>query len=662
MRLIDTSTLKLQFFASDVPPYAILSHTWGDGEVAFQDMQRGRAFASRLQGFAKIEDCCRQAKRDGYAWAWVDTCCIDKQSSAELSEAINSMYRWYQHSAVCYVYMPDVVADPDSFPVSNSPTSLVPGEAWPSSPGRDAKHLRRLGLAFAASRWFRRGWTLQELIAPRLVEFYDRDWTEIGTKASLVSDLQRITGIRAEILQGASPGSLCTIAERLSWASKRDTLRVEDRAYSLLGIFNVNMPLLYGEGQNAFIRLQEEIIRRSEDLSLLAWYQPRLPGSYSGVLAPDPAGFTPVLFTENAPVMQSDSAGGPVLGLTWKDVQTVTPDLITDPRARCHLPLPLGSGNETVPPPTVTSRGIRVTLPVVEPSKLGITSHPNDLMVWPFLGARRGASPDEGVWLCIIVRVVSAVGRPGGHVQGDDYLVASRPTPGTARGLICMSPRDIKHFKWKRLYLAYNSTPTTPRTEWSVNYPNDGYPSHQESLTSNVLIVRLGGVNSHLSVDAHRPSEWKMAEMTKGTYHMYIPVPDPHNRSPDESKQTSVQEAQFLCSYYGSTTLNRSSAHERFLVVFSTYYQGLSRRFSCRVRKISGNPRADIPREPSYATSQREGSLVPVDRAYLLFESGVVLQVAIKENVHLIRDNCQFVGVALTMTINMQGMRRSPRS
>lgn len=668
MRLIDTDTLQLQLFAGDAPPYAILSHTWGEGEVTFQDMEKGRHFAMQLQGFAKIERCCSQAKRDGYAWAWVDTCCIDKQSSAELSEAINSMYRWYQLAAVCYVYMSDVAANLDSAFLPASPASFVHGEtSLPSSSGREASTLRRFGPSFAASRWFRRGWTLQELLAPRLVEFYDHRWTEIGTKASLVSDLQRITGIRAEVLQGASPGDLCTVAERMSWASKRETQRIEDRAYSLLGIFNVNMPLLYGEGQSAFIRLQEEILRRSEDLSLLAWYPPRPSVSCSGVLALDPACFTYVLFMENAPVMQRDSAGGPIQGLTWKDVQTVVPEVITNPRARYALPLALGHGNETVPPPTVTSRGILVTLPVVEPSKLGITGHPNDLMAWTFLSTHPGASPDHAVWLCVVLRVASAGGKVGGgHPHGDDYLIASRPPMGTNRGLICILPRHIKQFRWKRLYLSYGSTPTLPRTEWSVNHPADGHPERRtigvlhgssESLSSNVLVVRLGGANSRISLDAHRPAEWKMAEITKETHYMYIPTPDPYGRSLDEARQSAAQEAQFLCSHRSRNGSAGLDVQEKFLVVFSTYYQGLSRKFSCQARRVA-EPGASSDNHTASSDATHRGEVkVPVDRAYLVLQaSNAVVEVAIKENVHLIREGLQFVGVTLTITINARGV------
>ena len=163
-----------------------------------------------------------------------DLCCIDKTSSAELSEAINSMYRWYQESGVCYAYLADVPPN-----------------------------------AFSKSRWFTRGWTLQELIAPSTVIFLDQKWQEIGTKSSLQRVISEITGIPTDILLGGDLED-ASIAQRMSWASKRETTRVEDAAYCLMGIFSIHMPMLYGEGERAFIRLQEEIMRVSDDHSLFA--------------------------------------------------------------------------------------------------------------------------------------------------------------------------------------------------------------------------------------------------------------------------------------------------------------------------------------------------------------------------------------------------------
>uniref|UniRef100_L2G056 Het domain-containing protein n=1 Tax=Colletotrichum fructicola (strain Nara gc5) TaxID=1213859 RepID=L2G056_COLFN len=245
MRLIHTPTMQLKEFIGRIPNYAILSHTWGANEITLQDLQSGGVELQSKQAFHKIEATCRQANRDGLEYAWVDSCCIDKTSSAELGEAINSMYRWYQDSAVCYAHLEDVNEDN----LSRNEVSLGP---------------------FASSRWFNRGWTLQELIAPRQVEFYNAKWQRLAEKSSIVSDLERITGIDGFVLRGGSP-QRASLGRRMSWAAGRKTTRVEDIAYSLLGIFDVNMPLLYGEGTDAFARLQEQILQQSDDHTLFAW-------------------------------------------------------------------------------------------------------------------------------------------------------------------------------------------------------------------------------------------------------------------------------------------------------------------------------------------------------------------------------------------------------
>ncbi|EXJ58752.1 hypothetical protein A1O7_06182 [Cladophialophora yegresii CBS 114405] len=281
MWLLDTTTLVLREFQSTPPPYAILSHTWGEGEVSFQEL--GTLEAKEKAGYWKIERCCEQAKSDGFDYAWVDTCSIDKRSSAELSEAINSMFRWYSQAQVCYAYLADVSLLPagDREKLSSKHLTSYPRPVW----------------GFPSSRWFERGWTLQELIAPMHVVFYDCDWVEIGTKASLLEDLVEITGIPSEALMDPLSIRRNCIAERMSWASKRQTTRVEDMAYSLLGIFGVNMPLLYGEGTKAFHRLQRQILAESNDHSIFAWTAPDPPKNSTeshgiSVLAESPAMFS----------------------------------------------------------------------------------------------------------------------------------------------------------------------------------------------------------------------------------------------------------------------------------------------------------------------------------------------------------------------------------
>lgn len=256
MRLLNTKLLQFQeFFDSQLPKYAILSHRWGDEEMTLQDFQKGKKQDS--QGYVKIMRCCDLAYSRGYQWIWIDTCCIDKKSSAELSEAINSMYRWYRRAGECYAYLSDV--------------------SWEDY---DASIV-----AFRRSVWFTRGWTLQEVLAPTTVIFFDREWKLCGTKKDLSNEISAVTGISVDHL--FFPFSAC-VATKMSWVSKRATSRVEDMAYCMLGLFSVNMPLLYGEGKKAFIRLQLEIIRKTDDESIFAWTSQPVS---SGMLASQPGYF-----------------------------------------------------------------------------------------------------------------------------------------------------------------------------------------------------------------------------------------------------------------------------------------------------------------------------------------------------------------------------------
>lgn len=259
MRLLNTTSLQLEVFLGEIPDYAVLSHRWEDEEVTLEDMALG-GNAMQMKGFAKIESSAYQARKDGYEYIWIDTCCIDKSSSAELSEAINSMFQWYQSAARCLVYLADV-------------SSLS---------------------ELHESKWFRRGWTLQELIAPRDVHFLSKDWEFLGDKLTLQDQLHSITGIARDVLSGAD---LTTIpaCNKMAWASKRATTRPEDVAYCLMGLFDVHMPLLYGEGtERAFRRLQGEFIRQSDDESIFAWTaDPDEADSkpYWGLLATSPVYF-----------------------------------------------------------------------------------------------------------------------------------------------------------------------------------------------------------------------------------------------------------------------------------------------------------------------------------------------------------------------------------
>ncbi|KAI6147718.1 heterokaryon incompatibility protein-domain-containing protein [Pisolithus tinctorius] len=259
--------------------YAILSHRWGT-EVTYDEMTGLVAMGTRKRdkirqrdGYQKIIKSCEQANKDGYSWLWIDTCCIDKKSSAELSEAINSMYRWYRNSQMCYVYLNDV--DDSAFPIEPDFGKFCRSSGWPE--------------------WFSRGWTLQELIAPRELEFFNKSWVPIGNKQDLTSTLEGIARIPEKVLRNEQvlrSWERPSVAQIMSWAADRRTTRMEDRAYSLMGLFGVNMPMLYGEGLKAFQRLQLEIIRTaSSDCSILAWNLKGRFGLHKSVLADDPSCF-----------------------------------------------------------------------------------------------------------------------------------------------------------------------------------------------------------------------------------------------------------------------------------------------------------------------------------------------------------------------------------
>ncbi|KAI0819539.1 heterokaryon incompatibility protein-domain-containing protein, partial [Trametes gibbosa] len=263
MRLIDTHTGLFHWVdnPSDVQ-YAILSHVWVPGEeLTYEGLLKihsaARSFPHPRRYIfdavpAKVRELCVFADRHGILYVWIDTCCIDRSSSAELSEAINSMYKWYQLASLCVAYLMDV-----DDPRSNAVVS--PNPHFMTSDG------------LCASRWFKRGWTLQELIAPRFLLFACRTWRAVGTKDSFADVVEEITGITPAILTHKTSVDDVSVAVRMSWAFDRVTTREEDRAYSLMGIFGVNLPTIYGEGSYAFVRLQEEILKRVPDATLFVW-------------------------------------------------------------------------------------------------------------------------------------------------------------------------------------------------------------------------------------------------------------------------------------------------------------------------------------------------------------------------------------------------------
>ncbi|KAI0329668.1 HET-domain-containing protein [Cubamyces sp. BRFM 1775] len=265
MRLINTTTGAFHTFETpnDIP-YAILSHVWAKEddphfcpEPTYEDICRiQREHASHAHDAErtsiisqlpeKIRRFCETAASQDLDYAWGDSFCIDKTSSAELSEAINSMFNWYRCAAVCYAYLHDV---------PSAATALGHG----------------VGSLFYQSAWHKRGWTLQELLAPEAVVFYSADWTIIGTKHALATEISEVTNIHRDVLTSRRSLYDFSVACRMSWAASRKTTRKEDEAYSLLGILGVNMPIIYGEGSLAFIRLQEEILKHIPDQTIFTW-------------------------------------------------------------------------------------------------------------------------------------------------------------------------------------------------------------------------------------------------------------------------------------------------------------------------------------------------------------------------------------------------------
>ncbi|KAI0752920.1 heterokaryon incompatibility protein-domain-containing protein, partial [Daedaleopsis nitida] len=260
MRLVNTRTGEFLLASSPTEvKYAVLSHVWSkDGEQLYQDVRALQSTTPEseqttdldLESIAllgaspKIRGACARALADGFDYIWMDFCCIDKTSSAKVSDAVNSMYSWYSQSAMCYVYLDDVSDDDQPYEAESQ---------------------------FRASRWHTRMWTLPELLAPKHLTFLSANWKSLGTKQGLAKVIEEITGIASEVVTHAIPLTSASVARRMSWASRRATTRKEDEAYALMGLFGVNMPVMYGEGALAFIRLQEEILKILPDQTIFAW-------------------------------------------------------------------------------------------------------------------------------------------------------------------------------------------------------------------------------------------------------------------------------------------------------------------------------------------------------------------------------------------------------
>lgn len=317
MRLLHTTQLTFkEFFDDSIPPYCILSHRWGDDEVSYDDFLAGRNKTGK--GYAKIVAACSYAFRvgdrslqhsslkDSYEWIWIDTCCIDKSSSAELTEAINSMYAWYSNAEICLAYLHDV-------PFSNDQEEIL--------------------ASFRQSNWHTRGWTLQELLAPRQVCFLDQTWRFFGTKQSLADTISEVTKISSRNLSRPFRPSFVSVAEKMAWAAQRQTSRREDQAYCLLGLLDINMPLLYGEGWKAFRRLQLELLKSSDDESIFLWVMTDSP--FQGVLAPEPARFKMLLGYLANPFLENSSVPRNAYTVTNKGLEIHVPANLA--RESCFL-------------------------------------------------------------------------------------------------------------------------------------------------------------------------------------------------------------------------------------------------------------------------------------------------------------------------------------
>jgi hypothetical protein len=277
MRLLHTKLLVFkEFFDEQVPPCTILSHRWGESEVSYQDFQAAvKENSFSQERYWKILKCCSMSAGSGYDWTWIDTCSINKESSAELTEAVNSMFKWYQQADVCYAYLFDVIWEWE--PASSS--------EWRAG----SVQLASSRDSFRQSQWFTRGWTLQELLAPRHVYFFASRWHPIGVKDDLTEDIAAATRVDTKYLLQTVDITEASVAQRMCWASRRKSTRLEDTAYCLLGLFDVNMPLLYGEGRKAFMRLQLEILKKDDDETIFAWTSKNQ--HWRGLLAPFPYAF-----------------------------------------------------------------------------------------------------------------------------------------------------------------------------------------------------------------------------------------------------------------------------------------------------------------------------------------------------------------------------------
>lgn len=271
MLLLDTTNLQLCEFRGNPPPYATFSATWNGEDVWHEDLQNPQV-ATQKPGLHTLQRACTECQSRELKWLWTDAVCIDRRSSAAISESLNSLAAIYRASTLCIVYLHDVLlAEGCSLDIDRS---------------------------ISGCKWIKTAWMLPHLIFPRVLDFYDQKWKRICSKSESVPALSRITSVDQAVLEDSDSLEDFPHSTKMMWASRLTADRIEDVAYSLLGIFNVNMPVIYGEGMKSFLRLQEEILKDTHDYSLLAW-QPHGLQRYRGALAHSPMDYTH-LSSENA--------------------------------------------------------------------------------------------------------------------------------------------------------------------------------------------------------------------------------------------------------------------------------------------------------------------------------------------------------------------------
>lgn len=260
MLLLHTASLELCEFGSDAPPYGTFSARWEDDTLGHEDLPSPQT-AHQRPAFQALQRACSECQNHGLQWLWNDAVCINRRSIDALSKTLNSLAEIYRKSRLCIVYLHDLF-------------------------DTEASHFD-VERGLSSCSWIKHVWMLPQLIFSTVLQFYDAQWMHIGSKRQLSAELSRITAIEEGVLDGSESLEDYPNCVKMSWAAGLSAEAIEDVAYSLLAVFNVNMTIRYGEGMESFLRLQEEILKNTDDYSLLAW-QPIPNQSYRGLLAHSP--------------------------------------------------------------------------------------------------------------------------------------------------------------------------------------------------------------------------------------------------------------------------------------------------------------------------------------------------------------------------------------